>query len=411
MSFFKRFFTLGGDDIYEAAIAFYNDCRYKEAIAQFDKIIERDKGKSRLHKELAMFYRSQAFRNSGIVHMHEGRFTDAMLDFKKALDVIPDSTILHSYLGVCYNNVGMFREAAIEFQKVLEDKEQDVKARISLGLALRNQGFYDKGISELQKAIKMNPAHADLHYFLGLVLCNTNKYEEAIEEFNKSLQINPSYLEALSKLGFLYVLAGDLKKAEEVFEKIKVYFPEDKSVQGIISSLKQGDAERRSMMTVAKEELFEAIAISLSLRPFVTPDISRDDKGLYKTLINVYNQILEQHPNYADIHFKLAEIYEHQERYADARTEYKEALSINPDYTQAHISLGYLYKIMDKYEDAIKELEFVMGKGLPYPTVAFELGMLYLRLNNKEKAARAFQKALDIDPNFEDAKKELDSFK
>jgi len=374
MPFWKKLFTLGADEIYNRAMAYYNNCQYKEAIAEFDKIIQRDRGGARLHKELARFYKSQAYRNFGIIHMHEGRFDDAILDFNMALEIIPDSIILHSHLGICYNNVGRFNNAIAEFERVLDDKESDAQASIRLGLALRNQGLYDRAVDELQSAIRINPHHADLHYFLGIVLCNKNEYNEAIQEFNKALQINPNYAEALSKLRFLYIVKEQPSSPSAV---------------------------------AAKEELFKAITISLNLTPFASPDISKKDIGLYNTLIYIYHQILKKHPNYADIHFKLAQIYENQEKFADAEKEFKMALEINPNFVQARINLGFLYKELTRFEDAAREFNFVLEKNFSYPIIAFDLGLIYKRLNKIKEAVKAFQMALEFDPGFEEAQREL----
>lgn len=375
MSFWKSLFTLGSDEIYSHGMKYYNDCKYKEAIEEFDKIILRDKGKSRLHKELARFYKSQAYRNYGIIHMHEGRFDEAIVNFKMALEIIPDSVILHSHLGVCYNNVGRFNHAIVEFEKVLDDKGSDIQSRIRLGLALRNQGLYNRAIDQFQTAISASSKHADLHYFLGLVLCNKNNYKEAVKEFNSAIEINPNYTEARSKLYFLNILLKE----------------EPSSAQAI----------------TAKDELFRAIAISRSLSPFISPDLARRDIGLYNTLIYVYKQIIKEHPNYADIYFKLAQIYENQEKFEEAEDALKKALDINPDFIQARISLGFIYKETSRFEAAAKEFSYVVDKNLPYPIIAFNLGLVYKRLNKTEEAARAFETALQFDPGFEEARKEL----
>lgn len=409
MSFLKKILTFGADETYNRAINFYNNCKYKDAIEEFDKIIQRDKGKSRLHRELAKFYKSQAYRNSGIIHMHEGRFDDALLDFKMALDILPESTILHTYLGICYNNVGRFNNAVLEFEKVILDREEDIQGHIRLALALRNQGLYNRAIEELRSTIKINPNHADLHYYLGLVLCNENVYQEAIGEFNKALEINPNYVDALSKAGFSYIMAGEPQMALEILNKVKKFTPHNELVLTALKMLEENREDRQSLIALAREELFKAITISLSLTPFVSPDISKEDKGLYNTLIYIYSQILQKHPNYADIHSKLAQIYENQIRYAEAEKEFKQALDINPDFIQARINLGFLYKEMSRFEDAALEFTHVVEKGFSYPTIAFNLGLIYKRLNKKEEAKKAFQMALEFDAGFKEAKSELET--
>jgi tetratricopeptide (TPR) repeat protein len=375
MSFWRHFFTLGGDEAYDQAMAHYNHCRYKEAITGFDKVIQMHRGKSRLHKELARFYKSQAYRNYGIIHMHEGRFGEAIVNFKMALEIIPESIILHSHLGVCYNNVGRFNHAIAEFEKVLDDKRSDIQSRIRLGLALRNQGLYNRAIDQFQAAININPGHADLHYFLGLVLCNKHNYREAVKELERALGINPHYTEARDKLRFINILVKEPPSSPQA--------------------------------AAAKDELFKAIVISLGLSPFISPDLSKKDIGLYNTLIYVYNQILKEHPNYADIYFKLAQIYENQEKFQEAEDVLKKALQINPDFIQARVSLGFIYKETSRLEEAAREFSYVIDSNLPYPIIAFNLGLVYKRLNRIKEATRAFEIALQLDPGFEEARAEL----
>jgi tetratricopeptide (TPR) repeat protein len=237
--------------------------------------------------------------------------------------------------------------------------------------------LHDRAISQFQAAIKINPKHADLHYFIGLVYCNQNNYSEAMREFDQALEINPNYAEVRSKIGFLNTLAKKGSPPDEV--------------------------------AAAKEGLFKAIAISLSLVPFVSPDMSRKDIGLYNTLIYVYNQVLKEHPNYADIHFKLAQIYENQRKFEEAEKAFKKALEINPDFIQARINLGFLYKEVSRFEEAAREFGYVMEKNLPYPIIAFNLGLIYKRLNRIKEATRAFEMAMHFDPAFEEARREYNN--
>lgn len=408
MSFLKRFFTLGGDAAYNRAMDLYNTCRYRDAIQGFDKIIQRDRGKSRLHRRLALFYKAQAHRNSGIIHMHEGKFEDAISDFSTALEIIPESIILHNYLGICYNNTGKFSNAILAFEKVLLNNEKDIGTHIRLGLSLRNQGLYDKSIGKFRTAITLNPTHADLRYFLGLVLSNKEAYQEAITEFQKALEINPQYGEALLKLGCMYILAGETQKAPDFFKRAFEVSGHSETVAEMASLLEAQQYDDKTLVLLAKEEIFKSTSISLSLTPFVSPDFSRrEDTGLYNTLMHVYNQILEEHPNYADIHFKLARVYERQRKYSDAEGALRKALSINPDFIQARITLGFLYKELRRFQEAATEFSFVVDRGLPYPTVAFNLGLIYRKLGKREEAIRAFTRALELKPGFADAKTQI----
>jgi tetratricopeptide (TPR) repeat protein len=200
---------------------------------------------------------------------------------------------------------------------------------------------------------------------------------------------------------------SDFQKASEFLNKAKDVMPNNEMIDAALGLISRQD-KKEAAVSLAKEELLKAVTIALSLTPFVSPDISREDKALYGTLIYIYSQILNEHPNYADIRFKLAQVYQNQRQYRKAEEELTRALQINSDFTQARISLGFMYRDCHRLEDAAREFDLVLGKGLRYPTIAFELGLIYKRLGKRHLALRAFQKALELDPHFGGAKEELE---
>ena len=86
MSFWKKLFTLGGNETYNQAMGYYNQCRYEEAIRVFKKLTEGRLGAARLYPILALFYSGQAYRNLGMIDMHEGRDMDIISRVSKHLD-------------------------------------------------------------------------------------------------------------------------------------------------------------------------------------------------------------------------------------------------------------------------------------------------------------------------------------
>jgi len=72
--------------------------------------------------------------------------------------------------------------------------------------------------------------------------------------------------------------------------------------------------------------------------------------------IEAYKKIIDSHPRWPDMRFKLANIYEIKGFTGKAISEYKEALSINPRYREARRCIGELYLKEGFYEEALKEL-------------------------------------------------------
>jgi len=94
---------------------------------------------------------------------------------------------------------------------------------------------------------------------------------------------------------------------------------------------------------------------------------------------NAYLAILEQHPNFPDVHFRLGNAYEAEGQIGKAIASYKKAISINPNYIDAHRKLGELYSDEVLLHEAITEFKAVLGIKVRhrYADVHNNLGVAY----------------------------------
>lgn len=430
----KKIFTLGKDPVYEKGIKCYNKSEYEKAIGIFEDILSQKRYRSTLHYGLSEFYASQCYRNLGIIAMHEARFKDAIKYFEKSLKILPKATVLRNYLGICYNNVGLYNEAITEFEKVVNEKEDGIQINVRLALAYYNKGDHNSAIQKLKTTIASKPKHADLRHLLGLVLCNINDYEAGINEFSKAIEINPAYVEALRKLGLAYAAIEKYEDAKNVFQNlVNTVSDEDighyclalthsilgepdkaskefKKAKELNPSLevKKVPSKSTAMHTLADkagDEFSKAIMISSTFSSILTPlESAVKDIGLYNTLVRIYNSILEDHPNYADFHYKLGQVYENLHKRQQAIDEFMKAIELNPNYMHAHTSLAFAYKEKGDVYKAIEQFQFVLDKQTEVPGIYFQLALLHKEKGNRDKAIELLAKALELKPEFKDAK-------
>ena len=67
----------------------------------------------------------------------------------------------------------------------------------------------------LKKAEAAAPDSADVHNYLGYALRNLKQYDAALKHYETALRIAPRHRGANEYLGELYLVLGDLAKAEE----------------------------------------------------------------------------------------------------------------------------------------------------------------------------------------------------
>ncbi len=75
-------------------------------------------------------------------------------------------------------------------------------------------GAYERALQMLDSVIKAEPRNADAWNYIGFSHRNLKQYDKALAAYNKALAINPKHRGAREYLGELYLMTGDVAKAE-----------------------------------------------------------------------------------------------------------------------------------------------------------------------------------------------------
>ena len=68
--------------------------------------------------------------------------------------------------------------------------------------------------------VKAEPRNADAWNYIGFSQRKLEQYDKALAAYNKALAINPKHRGAREYLGELYLMTGDLAKAEAQLRKL-----------------------------------------------------------------------------------------------------------------------------------------------------------------------------------------------
>jgi len=135
-------------------------------------------------------------------------------------------------------------------------------------------------------------------------------------------------------------------------------------------------------------------------------------KGDYDTAISFFKGLADNYV-YATPHyplFNLGQAYYYKKDYKTAEKYFQEALEMEPQYVIAVHWLGRTQLELGKTSEAIKSLNKAVSINPAVPEIHFDLGRAYRVRGEKEKAAKAFQKVIEIDPEHmlaDQAKREM----
>lgn len=123
-------------------------------------------------------------------------------------------------------------------------------------------------------------------------------------------------------------------------------------------------------------------------------------KGDYDTAISYFKKLTDNYV-YATPHyplFNMGQAYYYKKDYKTAEKYFQEALEMEPEYVIAIHWLGRTQLELGKTTDAIKNLDKAISFNSSVPEIHFDLGRAFQVLGDKEKAIKAFQKVIEIDP-------------
>jgi len=157
--------------------------------------------------------------NLGLALATQGKPAEAIQQYERALQLKPDDFVAHNGLGVALAGQGKLAEAIQQFERALPLKPDDARVYFNLAVALANQGKLLEAIPQYERALQLKPDYADAHFYLGNALAGQGKLAEAIQHYERVLQLEPDHVEAHCNLGVALAAQGKLAEAIQHFER------------------------------------------------------------------------------------------------------------------------------------------------------------------------------------------------
>jgi tetratricopeptide (TPR) repeat protein len=124
------------------------------------------------------------------------KFSDAVVAWKKYIEVTGGSAGAYSNLGFCHELAGEIDDAESAYLRGIERDPKQVACRTYYGLMLARVGRTAEATLQLQAVL----TPAEVHYNLASVLEHQNRREAAKGEYRKALELDPRLTDAQARL-------------------------------------------------------------------------------------------------------------------------------------------------------------------------------------------------------------------
>lgn len=303
-----------------------------------------------------------AHSNLGLALQAQGRIDEAMAEYRKALEVNPETGDALVNLGLALSQTGRPEEAVALYRKALQTDPANVKAVDNLGVALFQMGRFDEAIAQFHVAMQMDPTFPKPHVNLGDVLIKQGHIEEAIAEFREALRLDPDNVDASENLGNAF---ADQGKAQEAMAQYRE---------------------------------------SLRINPAYAPahydlGVALQQLGRMEEARAEYRNALQLDPAHAAARANLGIMFMQQGRVEEGIAEFREATRANPASVDAHVNLARALVQNKQIDEAIAELTEALRINPAQPGIEMILGKLLQSQGRNEEAKRHFQKARELQQN------------
>ncbi len=306
----------------------------------------------------------------GIAQKESGDFRGAYESFKKLLELQPDNQDVKRLLEELEESKN---------EQLLNDLIENVRShpddryyQDKLAYEYLNQKKFEKAIENYLEILRKDPEGVDnnrIMYNIGFAYRRMGNYEKEIEWYLKSIDFNNEWETSWNNLILAYCKIKDYEKSAESGEEALKIFPN--------SNLVWNNTGWTYGQWGQYEKAYEYCKKAIELNP------------------------MDQHALHS-VGWALNGL----KKYQEAIEYFERAIYIEDDYSP-RFDCGKSYLELGNHQKAMQYLKIAVGFRPQSKEAWYYLGIAHKKLNNKAESEECVKKALEIDPDYEEALKLL----
>jgi tetratricopeptide (TPR) repeat protein len=138
----------------------------------------------------------QTFETLGIRALDNKDWQGAAAQFRRGLELAPDSASLKFRLATTLNMMGDGKGSEALFEEVVRTSPDYFPAQFSLGVLRQAQGRHDDAVKRFSAAIAQRADYAEAHIRLAVSLRHLGRLKDALTQYQQVMTANPQNPEA-----------------------------------------------------------------------------------------------------------------------------------------------------------------------------------------------------------------------
>uniref|UniRef100_A0A1A8IGM2 dolichyl-phosphate-mannose--protein mannosyltransferase n=2 Tax=Nothobranchius kuhntae TaxID=321403 RepID=A0A1A8IGM2_NOTKU len=177
----------------------------------------------------------------GALYYNTGRYEDALLVYKEAAVLQPDSTDIWLALAQVLVMAGSTAEAEEVTLDIISRENSCLECYRLLSAIYSKHGNYTKALEALDLALQQNPSdltvRAELYFSKGNQLREMNQLDRAFESYRLAVRLKPNQSQAWMNMGGIQHIKGDYAAARMYYQRALLLSPGSKLLKENLAKL------------------------------------------------------------------------------------------------------------------------------------------------------------------------------
>ena len=322
----------------------------KNAIEQFQKITEGDP--KDVESWLMLGRLNKIAQNS----------TEALKDYKQALELEPDNEDAMTGLAMVYTDLGDNKAAADLLLRVA-DKNPNPRSLINLAGVYEQLKDFSLASEMLRRALQQQPGNSELKQMLAEDLVQSDQIDEAATLYQDLADEDPKDARSLLRLSQIYRQKANFAKAREAADKAKAVDPTNLEIQYNDALLLRSEGKLADSIRVFKGILDTTAKKSYNAaEKGFRAQLLEQTGTLYRSIeqfgpaVDAFRQVADLDPDAAaTAEAEIIETYEVAKDFPKAEAEAEAASKKYPDDRTLRATRASLLADLGKTDQAVAE--------------------------------------------------------
>jgi tetratricopeptide (TPR) repeat protein len=285
-----------------------------------------------------------------------------------------------------------------------------VEEHRNLGIAFYRTSMLDEAAREFRRVAELRPSDGSAYFYLGLVALRQANWDDAVQQLSRSLERGGGHAAVLHNLAYAYEQLGQFEQAETYYgEAVSRARRDPRPLTGWgIVALLRGDLE------VAAGRLDRAREVAGDKSPtavwYWARSLCHAAAGELDRATELLQEAVQHYPQHPVLRNNLAALLELNGDVEGAMELLKATLADEPSLPQLFKNLGDLYYRQANYDEAWNAYQRAIKVDPRLgDDVYFKLGNIAYKRLDREAAERLWRQALELNPNHELARGNLET--